>query len=313
MTHVGPATTTTSTSDKVRAAYREGARATLTALVMSIVLASVKIAAGILGSSYALVADGIESVLDVFSSVLVWSGLRMSASPPTPLYPYGRGKAEPLAVLAIAMILLIAAAGIVAGAIAGIVGPPTVPARFTLVVLVVVVLAKELTYRALLAKSRRVGSRAMVADAWHQRSDALTSLAAFVGIAVALVGGEAWASADDWAALAACAIIGWNGVRLAREGVGEVLDVSAPGEVHDRIRALARNTPGVEGIDLLRVRRSGLVYLVDIHVEVDGELSVTRGHELGHDVKTRLLESEVPILDALVHVEPIRRVARPAR
>ena len=295
-----------STVDQVRSAYAEGTRATIVALLVSASLATLKIGAGIFGNSYALVADGVESVLDLFSGLLVLGGLRVSASTPTSSYPYGRGKAEPLAALAVATVLLLAAVGIAVGAAREIVSPQTVPAPFTLVVLVVVLAVKEGTFQWLIRRSRAVGSQAIEVDAWHHRADALTSLAAFVGISIALVFGEEWAQADDWAALVACGVIGWNGVRLFRGGLREILDVAAPPEVRERIRAVAVSVEGVRGIDELRVRRSGLVYLVDIHVEVDGHISVRAGHSLGHVVKDRLLACELPILDALVHVEPLR-------
>lgn len=293
-----------STAEQVRAAYTQGTRATIVALVVSAFLAVLKIGAGIVGDSYALVADGVESVLDIFSGLLVLGGLRASAAEPTRAYPYGRGKAEPLAALVVATVLLLAAVGIAAGAIHEIVSPQEAPAPFTLIVLVIVLIAKEGTYRWLLVRARAAGSRAIEVDAWHHRADALTSLAAFIGISMALVGGERWVRADDWAALVACAVIAWNGVRLFRGGLREVLDVAAPGEVHDRVRAIAAACEGVVGVDEIRVRRSGLVYLVDIHVEVAGEISVRAGHSLGHHVKDRLLGSELPILDVLVHVEP---------
>lgn len=299
-----------STADQVRAAYAEGARATVVALVVSASLATLKIAAGILGNSYALLADGVESVLDLLSGLLVLGGLRVSVTEPSAAYPYGRGKAEPLAALVVATILILAAAGIAAGAVHEIVSPQTAPAPFTLLVLVVVLVAKEGVYRWLIWKGRSVGSRAIQVDAWHHRADALTSLAAFLGISISLVGGDAWVGADDWAALVACAVIGWNGARLLREGLREILDVAAPDEVRDRVRALATSVEGVRGIDVLRIRRSGLVYLVDIHVEVDGGLTVREGHDLGHVVKDRLLGSELPILDVLVHVEPLSETER---
>jgi cation diffusion facilitator family transporter len=304
-----------STAEQVRAARAEGTRATIVALVVSATLAVLKIGAGILGDSFALIADGAESVLDIFTGLLVIGGLRLSASEPTASYPYGRGKAEPLAALVVATVLLLAALGIAAGAVHEIVSPQAAPAPFTLAVLVVVLLAKEGTYRWLIWKGRQVGSRAIEVDAWHHRADALTSLAAFIGISISLVGGEAWVRADDWAALAACLVIAWNGVRLFRSGLGDILDVAAPPEVRGRIKEIAAGVDGVEGIDELRVRRSGLVYLVDIHVEVDGALTVQRGHLLGHRVKDRLLESELPILDVLVHVEPCpaTRLAEGAR
>lgn len=293
-----------STAEQVQAAYEQGTRATIAAVLTSATLAALKIAAGIVGNSFALVADGVESVLDIFTGVLVLGGLRASVRRPDPSYPYGRGKAEPLVALAVATVLLLAAAGIAAGAVHEIVTPHEAPAPFTLIVLVVVLVTKEGTYRWLVRRGRAVGSRAIEVDAWHHRADALTSLAAFIGISVALVAGPEWAPADDWAALVACGVITWNGVRLFRGGLRELLDVAAPADVHDRVRQVAASVPGVEGVDEVRVRRSGLVYLVDIHIEVDGELSVRTGHGLGHDVKDRLLGCELPILDALVHVEP---------
>ncbi|HET9947441.1 MAG TPA: cation diffusion facilitator family transporter [Longimicrobiales bacterium] len=294
------------TSEQVRQAYEEGTRATAVALTLSAVLASLKVGAGILGNSYALVADGAESVLDIFTGLLVLGGLRLSAAGPTPAYPYGRGKAEPLAALVIATVLLLAAVGIAAGAVRAILTPHLAPAPFTLVVLVVVVLAKEGAYRWLVRRGRAIGSRAIEVDAWHHRADALTSLAAFIGISIALIGGNDLAEADDWAALVACGVIAWNGMRLFKGGLRELLDVTAPPEVHRRVRALAGTVPGVARVEALRVRRSGLVYLVDIHVEVDGAMSVRESHALAHRVKDRLLGSELPILDALVHVEPAR-------
>ncbi len=294
------------TSEQLEEAYRAGTRATIGALSASGVLAVVKITAGFAGNSFALVADGVESVLDLLGSVLVWSGLRLSSEPQTPEFPYGRGKAEPLAALIIAVILLTAAAGIAYGAVHEILTPHSPPEAFTLWVLLGVVVTKELVFRYLTRRGTDVGSQAMVADAWHHRSDAITSLAAFVGISLALVMGEGWAPADDWAALVACGVIGWNGVRLLRGGLRELLDAAAPPEVRTRIREIAATVPDVHGIDEVRVRRSGLVYLVDIHVEVDGRLTVSRGHQIGHAVKDSLLGSELPILDALVHVEPHR-------
>ena len=253
-------------------------------------------------------ADGVESVLDIFSGLLIWGGLRVSAIPQTERYPYGLGKAEPLASLVVSTVLLVAAAGIAVGAVQEIVTPQQGPAAFTLLVLVGVVVTKEAMFRLLSARAEAIGSRALQVDAWHHRSDALTSLAAFVGISVALVLGEGYESADDWAALVACAVISYNGIRLFRASLKEVLDVAAPDEIRDSIRKVTESVPGVEGVDLLRVRRSGLVLWVDIHVEVDGELSVRAGHEIAHLVKNRLMDSDLRILDALVHIEPTPHV-----
>jgi cation diffusion facilitator family transporter len=292
------------TPRQLHLAVAEATRATVIGLVVSAVLAVVKLGAGILGNSYALIADGVESTFDIFSALLVWGGLRVSGTSPTDRFPYGQGKAEHLAALAVATMLLAAAVGIALGALRGIIAPHEAPAVFTLPILAGVVIGKEVTYRILRTKGRDLGSQALSTDAWHHRSDALTSLAAFVGISIALLGGEGYESADDWAALLACGVIVWNAVRLFRSAVREVLDVAAPEDVQTRIRQLAEAVSGVEGVDVLRVRRSGLVFLADIHVEVDGGLPVREGHAIAHRVKSRILNSELPVLDALVHIEP---------
>ena len=280
-------------------------------VIASAFLATTKIAAGIFGNSFALVADGVESVLDIFSGLVIWGGLRVSAIPQTRRYPYGLGKAEPLAALVVSTVLLMAAIGIAVGAVQEIMVPHGEPAVFTLFVLVAVVITKEAMFRMLSSRAEAIGSRSLKVDAWHHRSDGLTSFAAFVGISIALAFGEGFESADDWAALVACAVISYNGIRLFRSSLKEVLDVAAPEDIQNRIRDITEAVPGVEGIDLLRVRPSGLVLWVDIHVEVDGNLSVREGHEIAHLVKDRLMNSDLRILDALVHIEPRAGVESP--
>jgi cation diffusion facilitator family transporter len=293
-----------STREQLNRAVRQGTRVAAIGVIVSAFLAATKIAAGVIGNSFALVADGVESVLDIFSGLLVWGGLRVSAVPESERFPYGLGKAEPLASLVVSTVLLLAAVGIAAGATQAIRSPQEVPESFTLLVLVGVLIAKEAMFRVLSARGREIGSRALKTDAWHHRSDALTSLAAFIGITVALTAGEGFESADDWAALVACAVITFNGVRLFRASLREMLDVTAPQEVRGRIREIVQAVPGVDGVDLLRVRQSGLALWVDIHVEVEGEMPVRAGHEIAHLVKDGLMNSDLRILDALVHVEP---------
>ena len=292
------------TTARIRTAAKAGMRVTVMAVLVSVALAAVKVVAGLVGNSYALVADGIESVLDVFASLVVLGGLRLSIAPRTERFPYGLGKAEALGTLAVATVLLMAAVGISVQAIQGIVAPHAAPRPFTLLVLVGVVATKEALFRTIFAKGEAIGSRALVADAWHHRADAITSLAAFVGISVALVLGEGYESADDWAALLACGVIAFNGVRLFRTALTDILDVAAPAEVVKEIRHIADEVLGVAGVEACRIRRSGLAYLIDIHVEVDGDLPVRRGHALAHEVKDALLTSSIPVLDVLVHVEP---------
>jgi cation diffusion facilitator family transporter len=288
-----------------RAAQTErGLRAAILAMAISAVLGGVKVIAGIAGHSYALIADGVESLLDIVSSLAVWGSLKIAATDPNKRFPYGYGKVEPLAGLIIAAGLIVVAAVLAVQSVHEIRSPHQTPALFTLLVLVVVVAIKEILFRWLVRTGREIESRAIESDAWHHRSDAVTSLAAFVGISIALWGGPGYESADDWAALAACGVIAFNGYRLFRSALGDVLDAAPSDETLRRIRAIADAVDGVTGIDDCRARKSGLGWLVDIHVEVDGALPVREGHRIAHEVKDALLAGDVGVLDALVHIEP---------
>ena len=289
---------------KGRQRFRAGRKGMLLSVLTNTLLAIIKIVSGVVGHTYALVADGIESLLDIFSSLVVLGGLRISAIPPDKNHPYGHGKAEGLSALAVAVILLAAAIGVATQSLREILAPQKSPAPFTLAVLLAVILTKELLYRFIMKSGDAIDSTAMKTDAWHQRSDALTSVAAFIGISIALLGGPAYASADDWAALFACGIIAYNGVHLLRNAVMEVMDTAPASDFETRVRAISAAVDGVEAIDKCLVRKSGFGYFVDLHVEVDGGLSVRQGHKIGHDVKDALLVSDLPILDVLVHVEP---------
>jgi cation diffusion facilitator family transporter len=290
---------------KIRASASEGIRASLGAVLVSVGLGSIKIIAGIVGHSYALLADGVESMLDVISGLAVAGSLKIAAQPPDEKYPFGYGKVEPAAAMVIATALLAAAVGIAIQSVREIHTPHHAPAPFTLVVLVVVVVSKELLFRYLFRTGKSIESSALTTDAWHHRSDSLTSFAAFVGISVALLAGEGYESADDWAALFASAVIAFNGVRLFRSAWREIMDASLPDRVLEEIREIARRVDGVAGIDMCRIRKSGLGLWVDIHVEVPGDISVRDGHEIAHRVKDALLASTHNVMDAVVHIEPM--------
>jgi len=281
-----------------------GVRATIQTLIISAALGIVKTAAGVIGNSYALIADGIESMLDIVSSLAVLGGIRIASRPPDENHPYGHGKAESMAALVVALVLLGAAVGIAVESVRSILEPRTAPAPFTLIVLVLVVVTKELIYRRLTRVGRSIASTSLQVDAWHHRSDALTSAAAFVGISIAVIGGEGYQSADAWAALAACGVIGFNGIRLLRTAVSEVMDAAAPAELDRGIRATATGVPGVVAVEKCLARKSGPGWLVDIHVEVDPAISVSAGHEIGHRVQEALCASNLGVLAVLVHVEP---------
>ena len=268
------------------------------------ILAAVKIVAGVAGNSGALIADGIESTTDVISSLVVWGGLRISLKPADEDHPYGHGKAEPLAAAAAALALLAAAVVIAVESVKQILTPHSTPSWFTLVVLAGVVAVKLLLSRFVTNVGAAVESTALKTDALHHYSDALTSLAAFIGISIALIGGNGYENADDWAALFACLIISYNGFSLLKDAVNELLDVAPSKEYEDKIRRTAQAVEGVFDIEKCRIRKSGLHRLIDIHVEVDGNLAVWQGHEIAHRVKDALLASEHGVADVLVHIEP---------
>lgn len=278
--------------------------APLVGVFINAVLAAIKITGGILGSSGALIADGIESCADIVSSLVVWGGLRISLKPADEDHPYGHGKAEPLAALAAALGLIIAAVLIAVESVKQILTPHETPRWYTLVILVGVVAVKLLLSRFVSHAGEAVESTALKTDAMHHLSDAITSGAAFIGISIALFGGSGYESADDWAALAACLIISYNGITLLKDAVNELLDVAPSKEYEDKIRIVASSVEGVFQIEKCLIRKSGLHRLIDIHVEVDGDLSVREGHEIAHRVKDALLASEHGVADVLVHIEP---------
>lgn len=279
-------------------------KAPLVGVFINALLAAVKITGGVLGSSGALIADGIESSADVVSSLVVWGGLRISLKPADEDHPYGHGKAEPLAAIAAAAGLVIAAIVIVVESVKQILTPHQIPRWFTLFILVGVIIVKFALSRFVSNVGESVESTALKTDAMHHFSDALTSSAAFIGISIAIVGGAGYESADDWAALLACVIIIYNGANLFRDGVNEVMDAAPTKEYEDKIRVVAQSVEGVRDIEKCRIRKSGLHRWIDIHVEVDGNIPVWKGHEIGHRVKDALLGSEHGVADVLVHIEP---------
>jgi cation diffusion facilitator family transporter len=279
-------------------------RAALTGLWVNAAMVGVKLMAGILGHSYALIADAVESSTDIFSSLIVWGGLRLTTRPADEDYPYGYGKAETLAAAVVSLMLLGAAVGIAVAAVGEIVKPHRLPAPFTLVVIAAVVVVKGLLSRRVLEVGRETGSAAVKADAWHHRSDALTSAAAFVGIAVALWGGAGWESADDWAALAASVIIAANGVLLLRPAIRDLMDRMPEGPEVQRIAATARGVEGVRAVEKLRARRLGTELFVDIHVQADPTLPLRDAHVLSGKVKGAIRSAIPDVAGVLVHMEP---------
>lgn len=282
-----------------------GARVALLGMAINLALAAAKIISGLVGNAYVLIADGIESALDIAGSMVIWGGLKFAARPPDATHPYGHGKAEPIAAAVVAIGVLIAALGLAIESVREILIPKHAPAVWTLIVLVVAVVIKEFLYRYVNRFGRNVESTAVQTDAWHHRVDAMTSMAAFIGISIALIGGERWQTADNWAALFACALIGINGIRLLRPAIYEIMDTAPRGRIIERVRETALSVPGVIELDKAFVRKMGLSFYVDLHVKVDGDISVREGHAIAHKVKRAIQDSDERIADVLVHVEPV--------
>lgn len=293
------------TNDTSSQLASKGIKTTLIGIFASLTLSAIKITSGALGNSYALIADGIESLADAFTSIIVLSGLRIASKPADADHPYGHGKAEPLAGVVVAFGLFIAAIIIIIQSIYEIITPHHAPATFTLAVLVLVVIIKEILFRYIIKVGKRIQSVAVINDAWHQRSDAITSFAVFIGISVALIGGEGYEVADDYAALFASIIIIINSYRLLKPALFELMDTAPPEETINKIRSVALEVPGVEGLDKCFMRKMGFEYFIDIHVIVDGNIPVNEGHEIAHKVKDKLKIIFLNISDVLVHIEPM--------
>ena len=290
----------------MNSATRRSIRWAQAGLLINAVLVLVKLFAGIIGHANALVADAIESSGDIFSSMIVWMGLSIAARPADEDHPYGHGKAEPLAAVVVSLMLLGAAAVISILAIREIRTPHHLPAPFTLFVAAGVIIVKEILYRRVSRVGRDVGSTAVTADAWHHRADAISSLAAFIGISIALLGGRGWEAADDWAALVAALVVAVNGVRTLRPAISGLMDEAPDRTVRERVLEAACAVEGVRNVENLKVRRSGLGFYVDLHVQADPGISLEDAHEIAATVKYAIVEAIPSVAGVLVHMEPYR-------
>lgn len=288
----------------VPASHRSSLRRILAGLVANVLLAATKLVAGLLGNSYALVADAVESLIDILGSLVVFGGVKLSRREADDDFPFGLGKAEALAGFVVGLIILLAALGIAVQAVREILTPHLVPAPYTLVVLAGVIVTKEVLYQLVRRADEHDVSVALTAEAFHHRSDALTSLAAAVGISMALWGGPEWAAADDWAALVASTIILRNGLVITRRAALQLLDISAPEADIEQVRDTAAAVPGVVEVEKLLVRTSGPHLWVAIHVHAAPTMSLEAAHSLGGRVKAAILEAMPRVAGVLVHMEP---------
>ena len=279
-------------------------RTVIFSLLGNVVLAIIKFLAGIFGNSYALIADAIESTVDIFSSLLLLLGLRYSHRPADDNHPYGHGKIEPLLTFMVVGFLIFSAITIARQAIENIQTPHELPKPWTLLVLGGIIIWKELSYQVVLRRSKKLRSTALKAEAWHHRSDAITSVAAFIGISIALYGGPGFEVADDYAALLACGFILYNCYGIFRPALGEMMDENNHEDLVEEIRKVALTVSGVKDTEKCFVRKAGMKFHVDLHAHVDGNLSVREGHDIAHQLKDTL-SKEIPELGhILIHIEP---------
>jgi cation diffusion facilitator family transporter len=292
---------------------QRGIRAAQVGMLINAGLAVAKLIAGLVGHTYALVADAVESTADIFASIIVWRGLAIASLPADEDHPFGHGKAEPLAAAVVSLMLIGAALGIALEATSEIRNPHHAPAPWTLVVLVVVMFIKTLLSRRVKAVGMDLGSTAVKADAFHHLSDAITSSAAFIGISIALIGGAGWESADDWAALVAALIIAYNGIAMIRPALHDLMDRMPGQDVVAPVRRAAEAVPGVMAIEKLYVRPMGTSYRVTVHVQAEPTMPLHDAHILGGRVRRAIREAVPRVQDVLVHMEPYETAAQVPR
>jgi len=291
-------------SNVVDNSERRKARPMLFSLTLNLLFAIGKGIAAFFGNSNALMADAGESMADVLTSFIVWIGIRTSTKAPDEDHPYGHGKAEPLASIGVATFLMIASILIASRGVERLWSPPRKPEFFTLWVLLASIIIKEIIYRYLKYKSNDVKSNAMLAEATHSRSDAITSFMALVGIAISIYAGPRFLAADAYSSLIASLIIAYNSIRIFRPAFNEIMDAAPSHELIEKIKSIAEKVQGVNEVEKCQVRKMGMKYLVDMHVYVNGHLSVAEGHDISHNVKDAIRESLPEISDVLIHIEP---------
>jgi len=284
--------------------YAEVTRAAVLGLMVNLLLGILKLIGGIVGHSFALIADAVNSIGDVISTVVVLVALKVAQRPADAEHPYGHTRAEGIAASNVALLIIVSALFVGWEAIGRISGPRNIPALWTLLIAGANVLIKEGLYRYKIRVGRRTGSAAITANAWDHRSDAFCSLSVLVGLAAIRLGGPQYIWADEVASLVVAAAIVWSGVQLFRSSASDLMDVQADSDLVNEIRTAAMSVAGVKNVETLWVRKSGLEFFADIHIEVDQQLTVAEGHRIGHQVKDRLLAEFSSLRDVLVHLEP---------
>jgi cation diffusion facilitator family transporter len=279
-------------------------KATYFSIIGNTSLAIIKGLTGFFGNSYALVADAIESTTDIFASFLVLFGIKYSNRPADENHPYGHGRAEPLITFLVVGFLITSATIIAYESIINIGTPHDLPKSWTLIVLAIIICWKEYSFQTVMKKSIITNSSSLKADAWHHRSDAITSIAAFIGISIALILGKGYEAADDWAALFASFFILYNSYLIFRPALGEIMDEHRYDDLVENIRQESLKVDGIIGTEKCFIRKAGMKYHVDLHAIVDATISVKEGHDLAHKLKDTLRSKILELGHVLIHIEP---------
>ena len=284
--------------------HQTAIRATYFSIISNTVLAILKGIAGVFGNSYALIADAIESTADIFSSLLVLFGLKYASRPADENHPYGHGRAEPLVTFLVVGFLITSATIIAYESIQNIGTPHDLPKPWTLILLAALIVWKEISFKKVMKKAMETNSSSLKADAWHHRSDAITSIAAFIGISIALILGKGYESADDIAALFAAAFILYNSYKIFRPALGEIMDEHLYDDLVVNIRQVSLTVKGVIDTEKCYVRKAGMQYHIDLHAIVDGNISVREGHDISHRLQDTLRAKLPELANVLIHIEP---------
>ncbi|MEO8085989.1 MAG: cation diffusion facilitator family transporter [Bacteroidota bacterium] len=284
--------------------HKTAIRTSYFSIAVNTSMALIKWIAGYFGNSYALIADAIESTTDIFSSLLVLFGLKYSNKPADENHPYGHGRVETLVTFLVVGFLIISATVIGYESIIHIRTPHDLPKPFTLYILGVIIIWKEISFRFVIKKSKQTNSSSLKADAWHHRSDSITSIAAFIGISIALYFGKGYEAADDWAALFGSAFIFYNSYRIFRPALGELMDEHLYDDLVASIRQVSSTVEGIITTEKCFIRKAGLKYHVDLHAIVHADITVKEGHTISHNLKDTLHEELPELGHILIHIEP---------
>jgi len=284
-----------------REIYYQAGFANLVGILANLALAALKITAGILGKSSAVLADGFHTLSDLISSGVVQVGLVVARRKPDREHPYGHGKAESIAAKLVSVILFLVGLGILLNGIRLLFKREVVHPTFLAVwAAMISILVKELLYQYKIRKGRALSSSSLTADAWHHRSDALSSIVALIGV----VGAQRYPAFDAAGAIGVSVIIIAVAVGIFLKTSNELMDACADDEKFAGVREISEAVEGVLGVETLRIRKSGLHFFVDIHIEVDPAATVLEGHEIARAVRDAVRAEMSSIADVLVHVEP---------